>query len=100
MSGGSMEYLCYKVGDASFRTHTPERKAFMKHLQLVAAALHDIEWVDSGDYGPGRENEAIRFCLQPGAILAAAIEDARQVRDQLTAEIDRASAGKSGSDSK
>ena len=63
MSGGSMNYLYSKIEYADFPTDTPEREAFAKHLKLVAKALHDIEWVDSADYGPGDENEAIRACL-------------------------------------
>jgi hypothetical protein len=66
MSGGSMNYLYSKVLHcADFPLDTPEREAFAKHLKLVAQALHDIEWVDSGDYGPGDENAAIRACLRP-----------------------------------
>lgn len=63
MSGGSMNYLYSKIEYAEFPTDTPEREAFAKHLKFVAKALHDIEWVDSADYGPGDENEAIRACL-------------------------------------
>ena len=63
MSGGSMNHLYCRVRDVTFKAYTPERQAFVEHLKLVAKALHDIEWVDSGDYGPGRENEAIRACL-------------------------------------
>jgi len=66
-----MEYLYQRVRDVLFDTSTPERKAFAKHLQLVAKALHDIEWVDSGDYGLGDENDAIRACLGGGAVLEA-----------------------------
>ena len=58
-----MNYLYSKIEYADFPTDTPEREAFAKHLKLVAKALHDIEWVDSADYGPGDENEAIRACL-------------------------------------
>lgn len=66
MSGGSMDYLYSKVLHcANFPLDTPERIAFAAHLKLVAQALHDIEWVDSGDYGPGDENAAIRACLNP-----------------------------------
>lgn len=66
MSGGSMNYLYSKVLHcADFPLDTPERQEFAKHLKLVAQALHDIEWVDSGDYGPGDENAAIRACLRP-----------------------------------
>jgi hypothetical protein len=64
VSGGSMNYLYSKVLHcADFSVDTPERKAFAEHLKLVAQALHDIEWVDSGDYGPGDEDRAIRACL-------------------------------------
>lgn len=64
MSGGSMNYLYSKLEyDATFEQNTPERVAFAEHLKLVAEALHDIEWVDSGDYGGGRETAAILACL-------------------------------------
>lgn len=63
MSGGSMYYLYRKVEDAEFEQDTPERKRFAEHLQKVAKALHDIEWVDSCDYGLGDEDEAIRACV-------------------------------------
>ena len=89
-----MDYLFGRIADAYFRVDTPERQAFAKHLKLVAKALHDIEWVDSGDYGRGDENEAIRACIGDGAVLGAAIERAREVRDALTAEIERANDGK------
>lgn len=66
MSGGSMNYLYSKVlHDSEFPLDTPERIAFAEHLKLVAKALHDIEWVDSGDYGPGDESAAILACLNP-----------------------------------
>lgn len=66
MSGGSMDYLHQRVGEASFNLSTPLRRAFRAHLSLVAKALHDIEWVDSGDYGKGDEEAAIRAVLTPG----------------------------------
>lgn len=67
MSGGSMNYLYSTVEyNATFEQNTPERKAFAAHLALVVQALHDIEWVDSGDYGPGAENAAIMACLNAG----------------------------------
>ena len=59
MSGGSMEYLYHKVDGAIFEDNTRLRRLFRKHLNLVAKALHDIEWVDSCDYGPGDEEKAI-----------------------------------------
>jgi hypothetical protein len=64
MSGGSMNYLYIKLlSGADFVQDSPERVAFAEHLKLVAQALHDIEWVDSGDYGLGGEVQAIRACL-------------------------------------
>lgn len=86
-----MDYLYSKLEcDANFRADTPERKAFAKHLQLVAEALHDIEWVDSGDYGPGDDTAAIRACLSNGAALEAAVEAAHEARKALTEELERA----------
>jgi len=80
MSGGSMNYLFSKLEyEADFETDTPEREAFAEHIKLVAKALHDIEWVDSGDYGAGDENEAIRACLAGGVKLRAAAEEAHRV---------------------
>lgn len=77
MSGGSMNYLYSKLEyDANFDMDTPERRAFAKHLKLVAKALHDIEWVDSGDYGPGGDTEAIRACLSSGATLNETVQPA------------------------
>ena len=90
MSGGSMNYLYSKLEyGATFRTDTPERKAFAKHLELVAKALHDIEWVDSSDYGPGDENEAIRACLNNGEILEAAIGQAHEAAKVREGENER-----------
>lgn len=92
MSGGSMNYLYTQVEYAEFRTDTPERRAFAKHLKKVAKALHDIEWVDSGDYGPGDETAAILACLGSGSTLRQCIEDAKRARDELSAEIEKVEA--------
>jgi len=94
MSGGSMDYLCYKVEEANFQVNTTERKAFAKHLKLVAKALHDIELVDSSDYSDGQENEAIRACIGDGAVLDAAIDQAQEAANILLEELERACAGK------
>lgn len=76
-----MNYLYSKLEyEANFREDTPERRAFAKHLKLVAKALHDIEWVESGDYGPGDDAEAIRACLSNGATLEAAVDVAHEAR--------------------
>ena len=87
MSGGSMEYLYQKVQDANFSDDTPHRKAFRTHLEKVAKALHDIEWVDSGDYGPGRENEAIMACVAPADVVSAAQADVVKSLESLLAAL-------------
>lgn len=95
MSGGSMNYLYSKLEyEATFRTDTPERHAFAAHLVKVAKALHDIEWVDSGDYVPGDENDAIRACLGDALVLEAAIEQAHEAAKVLRAELERACGGR------
>ncbi len=93
MSGGSMNYLYSKLEyEATFVADSPERRAFARHLKLVATALHDIEWVDSGDYGPGDENAAIRACLGGAVMLSTVLEMAKEAVATLQAEIDRAEA--------
>ena len=95
MSGGSMDYLYRRVEDATVYNSTHPganalRGAFRAHLLLVAKALHDIEWVDSGDYGPGRECDAIHACFAAdfaSAVLDAAISSAETERAMLDAAI-------------
>jgi hypothetical protein len=65
MSGGSMNYVYSRVETAASDIRCNEHKTllrlkFAELLDVVAQALLDIEWVDSSDYVPGAENEAIR----------------------------------------
>jgi len=85
MSGGSMGYLYSKVEDADFEANTPLRILFKKHLNLVAAALHDIEWVDSSDYGEGDEEEAIIAAMNyiVTTDIVKAIREQQKVWDRL-----------------
>lgn len=86
-----MNYLYARIeNDANFRANTAERRAFSEHLARVAKALHDIEWVDSGDYGPGDESKAIRACIGDARVLEAAIAQAREAAKALSDEIERA----------
>ncbi len=62
MSGGYYGYFSFKLNDfvRDLKTNgDPRRIAFKELLSLVANACHDIEWVDSADYAPGDEHEAI-----------------------------------------
>lgn len=67
MSGGSYDYAYSKVEDMAdslnSKEHSALRRAFAKHLKLVAKAMHDIEWVDSSDYAKGDEAAAINAVL-------------------------------------
>jgi N-methylhydantoinase B/oxoprolinase/acetone carboxylase alpha subunit len=93
MSGGSMNYLYSKLDyDATFHTNTPERRAFKEHLVKVSKALHDIEWVDSGDYRTGDENAAIRACLSSEQLLESVIEQAEEALQNLREELERVKA--------
>ena len=86
MSGGSWDYLCFKVDEAADRlvnSKDPLRKAFGIHLDLVAKALHDIEWVDSGDTSPGDERKAILNVIRKEDELAVLVEEATKIRDRL-----------------
>lgn len=92
MSGGSMDYLYSRIeSDANFELNTPERRAFKAHLEKVVKALHDIEWVDSGDYGQGEETEAILACLSDSAVLLAPlVEEGYKVLKAISKEIKNA----------
>jgi len=63
MSGGSWDYFCYKAEEVAgelCQDKSPLRRAFGEHMKLGAQAMHDIEWVDSGDKGKGDERAAIQ----------------------------------------
>jgi len=67
MSGGSMNYLYRRIlWESDFEETTELRSEFRRHLVLVAGALMDIEWVDSGDMAPGDEDESIALVLGSG----------------------------------
>lgn len=70
MSGGSWEYVYWKVEEVAERLQReecPYRRTLGDRLKRYAQALHDIEWVDSGDLGKGGELAAIKTALGEGA---------------------------------
>ena len=93
MSGGSYDYFYSKLDDMADRIQlkNPERKAFVKHLKKVVKALHDIEWVDSCDYGENDEIESIMNCISNQNVLQIAIEEAKQAQENLDRAIKKAS---------
>ena len=87
MSGGSLDYVCYKLDDAieviERRATTVLQIAFAAHLKDVSKALHDLEWVFSGDYGDGDDVEALRKVVNKEMELKAATEQAEFALKQL-----------------
>lgn len=66
MSGGQYDYFFSKlscfISDVRYNRDSPltsKREQFLKLLELVEKACHDIEWVDSADMGPGDEDAAL-----------------------------------------
>lgn len=60
MSGGSMNYICYQVEEASRCFNNPQIRELVKD---VSKLLHDKEWADSGDYCVGEYNKTEKeFC--------------------------------------
>jgi hypothetical protein len=83
MSGGAYQYAFYRIEElaADIAATSPLRKVFKAHLVKVAKACRDIEWVDSGDCGPGDEDEAIRACLGENVqalVIAEVVADAER----------------------
>lgn len=84
MSGGSYDYF-YSTLESEYiyrlskRANTPERKAFVKHLHKIAEAMKAIEWVDSGNWSNGDENESIMACITKTEVIQCAVEDAREM---------------------
>lgn len=82
MSGGSYDYFCFKIEHFADQIESRAGKnawrlAFANHLLLVAKAAKDIEWVDSGDYLEGDEDEAIKAVVSLASIAPEQIAKAR-----------------------
>lgn len=56
MSGGSMDYLCYKIENQLSYVDDLEIKDLMTDL---AELMHDLEWWQSGDYGRDSYEETL-----------------------------------------
>lgn len=58
MSGGSHDYLCYRIEEEfAGKMHDLELDDLMKD---IATLTHDVEWYDSGDYGDETYFECVR----------------------------------------
>ena len=89
MSGGSWDYVCYRVEDAADRLIESDdfhRNALGHHMKLISKALHDIEWVDSCDMGEGDEIESIKVALgadYKNLVLRSGIRQAKKIYNDL-----------------
>lgn len=89
MSGGSWDYVYRGVEDIVERLlaeEDPLRRALGEYLRHVPAALHDIEWVDSCDYGADGDRAAIERVVGPCAeerSTADAVVDALNRAEEL-----------------
>jgi glutaminase len=94
MSGGSLDYVYYKVESAaydiakdSFTNKIPELKAFKDHLIKVAEVLHDVEWFLSGDYAEETMVKSIKELLSEEQVLGSVAKEAEEVLTKLTNQL-------------
>lgn len=66
MSGGALNYAEYKFKDVAeglLRSNEREHRVLGVHIMKLAEVIHEVEWVMSGDYAPGKDVEMIRNLL-------------------------------------
>ena len=66
MSGGSWNYQYHEFEELAQKLSTQpdyKRRSMAVKVAQLATAMHDIEWVDSGDYGDGDEVKSIDLFL-------------------------------------
>ena len=66
MSGGSWDYQYCQLQELAQKLSTQadyRRRAMAIKVAQLATAMHDIEWVDSGDYSEDGDIEAIDIFL-------------------------------------
>ena len=94
MSGGSLDYFYSRVSDVAQqireKAETPVHLGFADHLDLVAVALRDLEWVWSGDKGLGDEDAAIMAVTSRQVVLTAASDRAEKALADLRWALDLA----------
>jgi hypothetical protein len=87
MSGGSYDYLCYKIEEAARRLCSKDepdyRRAFGAHLFKVAEAMHDVEWCDDADMSPGADEKSIMECITKRDCYDQILQEIKEVQDRL-----------------
>lgn len=92
MSGGMLDYSYEKVNEISDmikeKSDKEIHRTFADHLDDVADALHDIEWVLSADYGEGDEVESILKVISKKDIGLSAIKNIKKTLFSIQEVID------------
>lgn len=87
MSGGSYDYLCYKMHDAASRlkhkNQPSYRRAFGELMLACSKAMKDIEWVDSGDMTGEDDKEAIMECIRFSDVLRCTVDEAKKLCEEI-----------------
>lgn len=91
MSGEAYGHAYWNVREMAqelLRTcgNNPLRVAFARHLLKVSAAMHDVDWVDSGDSAEGSETNSILEVLGENwkaAALSAALDQIEEIKQEL-----------------
>lgn len=94
MNGGMLNYGYTHIEtlaeEIQRQSRGPLHRAFARHLLKVSKAAHYLEWVLSGDYSPGSEDEAIRACMdwkkEARAVIREDIEKLKKEIQQLEEE--------------
>lgn len=101
MSGGSLDYIQYKLDDTAgqiiSRSHGRKDgallRAFASHLKKIGEACHAIEWDFSGDSSmEPKDHDLIRSLMERGAELKQAIIEAKDAYTTLEIAIEEAEA--------
>lgn len=80
MSGGALNYAEYHfkdVGEQLLRSKEREHRVLGVHILKLAEVIHEVEWVLSGDYSPGKDVKMIRDLLGNSEITRYHIEELR-----------------------
>jgi cystathionine beta-lyase/cystathionine gamma-synthase len=74
------------VADRLLHEKSPLRRAFGQHMKLIARAMREIEWVDSGDKSSPADIDAIKAVFEEtpdNPELRVLLADARALIEDL-----------------
>ncbi len=95
MSGGSWGYMYHgldDVADALQGSQYPHRRLLAPLFRNLAKIMHDVEWLDSGDYGENdlpSEEALIRKLLGEEAYKGLMTDDIQVRLDEIQTDINK-----------